>query len=207
MAGPQACNFIKKRLKHRCFPVKFLRTLFSTEQLRWLLFMISNSNNSFQRCFSDISNTHHPMDTSIRRRNSMWKVRGNYINFERQIHVEIMTSIRRGYFDVDSTFKIDEISMSFPRGFFYVVSTSNRRNFCTRCFHSIIFYHFLLWEPILNYSGIMLSRCNFNDIDVITDFGTIRTISFGNIATMQINRITINIIFFKIILTEIIMPI
>ena len=34
----------------------------------------------------------------------------------------------------------------------------------------------------------MLSRCNFNDIDVITDFGTIGTISIGNIATMQINR-------------------
>ena len=34
----------------------------------------------------------------------------------------------------------------------------------------------------------MLSCCNFNDIDVITDFGTIGTISFGNIATMQIIR-------------------
>ena len=34
----------------------------------------------------------------------------------------------------------------------------------------------------------MLSRCNFNDIDVIADFGTIGTISCGNIATMQINR-------------------
>ena len=34
----------------------------------------------------------------------------------------------------------------------------------------------------------MLNHCDFNDIDVITDFGTIRTISFGNIATMQINR-------------------
>ena len=34
----------------------------------------------------------------------------------------------------------------------------------------------------------MLSRCNFNDIDVITDFGNIETICFGNIATMQINR-------------------
>ena len=99
-----------------------------------------------------------------------------------------MTSIRRGNFDVDSTFKIDEISMSSPRGFFYVVSTSNRRNFFSRCFHSIIFLHFLLWEPILNYSGIMMNRCNFNDIDVITDFGTIGTISFGNIATMQTNR-------------------
>ena len=34
----------------------------------------------------------------------------------------------------------------------------------------------------------MLSCCNFNDIDVITDFRTIGTIFFVNIATMQINR-------------------
>ena len=34
----------------------------------------------------------------------------------------------------------------------------------------------------------MLSCCNFNDINVITDFGTIGTISFGSIVTMQINR-------------------
>ena len=47
---------------------------------------------------------------------------------------------------------------------------------------------FLSGLPILNYSGIMLSHCNFNNIDVITDFGNIRTISFRNIATMQINR-------------------
>ena len=134
-------------------------------------------------------NGHIFVDSPLsRRRNYTWKVRGNYIDFERRIPVEIMTSIRRGYFDVDSTFKIDEISMSSPRGFFYVVLTSNRRNFSTRCFHSIIFYHFMLWKPILNYSSIMLSRCNFNDIDAITDFGTIGTISIGNIATMQINR-------------------
>ena len=37
---PQAGNFIKKRLQHRCFPVKlakFLRTPFLKEHLRWLL--------------------------------------------------------------------------------------------------------------------------------------------------------------------------
>ena len=34
----------------------------------------------------------------------------------------------------------------------------------------------------------MLSRCNFNNIDVITDFETIRTISSRDIATMQIDR-------------------
>ena len=123
-----------------------------------------------------------------RRQNSTWIVCGNNIDFERRIHVEIMSSIRRRYFNVDSTFKIDEILMNSSREFFYVVSTLNRRNFCTRCFHSIIFYHFLLWEPILSYSCIMLSRCIFNDIDVITDFGTIGTMSFGNIAAMQINR-------------------
>ena len=75
----------------------------------------------------------------IRRRNSTCKVCGNYIDFERRIHVEIMTWIWRRYFDVNSTFKIDKISMSTPRGFFYVVSTSNQHNFFTRFFHSIIF--------------------------------------------------------------------
>ena len=118
--------------------------------------------------------------------------------------MEVMTSIQHGYFDVDSTFKIDDLSMSSPCEYFYVISTSKRRNFCTCCLHSIIFWHFLLWEPLLNYSGITLSHCNFNDFDVITDFGTMESIYFENIATMQINRNKINYIFFKITLTEVI---
>ena len=61
-----------------------------------------------------------------------------------------MTSILRGNFHVDSTFKIDEILMSFPHGFFNVVSMLNRRKCFTRCFLSINFEHFLLWEPILS---------------------------------------------------------
>ena len=43
--GLKACNYIKKRLQHRCFPVKFpkfLRTPFFTEQLRWLLLSLHN---------------------------------------------------------------------------------------------------------------------------------------------------------------------
>ena len=64
--------------------------------------------------------------------------------------MEIITSIRRGNFNVDSTFKIDEILLRFPHGFFYVVSMSNRGNCFTRCLLSIIFEHFLLWEPILS---------------------------------------------------------
>ena len=48
IADPQACNFIKKRLQHMCFPVKFakfLRAPFFTIHLRWLLCKISNINN------------------------------------------------------------------------------------------------------------------------------------------------------------------
>ena len=44
VADPQTCNFIKKRLQYKCFPVNFLRIPFSTEQLQWLLFKIRNSN-------------------------------------------------------------------------------------------------------------------------------------------------------------------
>ena len=38
--GLKACNFIKKRLQHKCFPeniAKFLRTTFFIEHLWWLL--------------------------------------------------------------------------------------------------------------------------------------------------------------------------
>ena len=72
------------------------------------------------------------MDTSSIRHRFDVEILTFYFN------VEIMTSIRRENFDVDSTFKIGEISIRSPFGFFYVVSTSNRHNFCTCCFHCII---------------------------------------------------------------------
>ena len=58
------------------------------------------------------------MDTSssIRHRFVVEIPRGKFVemtDFERRIHVEIMTSIRRGNFDMDSTFKLDEISIFF----------------------------------------------------------------------------------------------
>ena len=68
----------------------------------------------------------------------MWKHHWDFIGFERRIRVEIMTSIRRGF-----AFKMDEISMSSLNGFFFVVLASNRRNLCTRFFHSVIYQHFL----------------------------------------------------------------
>ena len=45
---------------------------------------------------------------SIRCRNSTWKVRRNYIHFERRIHVETMTSIR-----IDVTVVVDVSIVSF----------------------------------------------------------------------------------------------
>ena len=54
---------------------------------------------------------------SIRRRKSVWKVHQKEIDFERRTHVETMSSIRRGNFDVDSTFKIVEISIVLPVDF------------------------------------------------------------------------------------------
>ena len=128
--------------------------------------------------YSNMPNGHILVDSlSIRRRNPMRKVRRNYVDFERWIQVEIMTSIRRGNFDVDLTFKIEEISMSSPRGFFDIVSTLNQHNFCTRCLHCI----FLTFSALGTYSKLYLvSRCDFNNNDAITDIGTIGTISFGN---------------------------
>ena len=38
--GLKACNFIKKRLQHKCFPMKytnFFNNSFFTEHLRWML--------------------------------------------------------------------------------------------------------------------------------------------------------------------------
>ena len=43
VAGLQACNFIKKRLQHKCFPMnilKFLRAAIFIEDLRWLVLEI-----------------------------------------------------------------------------------------------------------------------------------------------------------------------
>ena len=58
VAGLKACNFIKKRLQHRCFPVrfeKFLRTPFFTENLWWLLLITNwslriSKDSTHRRC-------------------------------------------------------------------------------------------------------------------------------------------------------------
>ena len=55
IASLRAENFIKKRLQHSCFPVKFakfLRTPFSTEYFRWVLLKSEAAN---RRCSIKIS--------------------------------------------------------------------------------------------------------------------------------------------------------
>ena len=52
----KACNFVKKRLRHRCFPLKFakfLRALFFTEHLRWfLLFSLKQTSKNEKSIFT-----------------------------------------------------------------------------------------------------------------------------------------------------------
>ena len=64
--------------------------------------------------------------TSIWRRNdiekSTWRTHRYFVDFESRIHVEIPTPNRCYNFHVDSPFKIDVISINFPRG----ISKSNR---------------------------------------------------------------------------------
>ena len=57
VSGSLACNFVKKETPTQAFSCKIVRTLSSTEQLRWPRFKRNNSNKSVQRCFSDITYT------------------------------------------------------------------------------------------------------------------------------------------------------
>ena len=53
----QACNFIKKRLQHRCFPMKFTtflhnNTLFYRTPLLWWLLLAVNSVNQWKHVYA-----------------------------------------------------------------------------------------------------------------------------------------------------------
>ena len=74
-------------------------------------------------CELEPPNGHIFIDSpSIPRRNSSWKIRRYFIDFERRIHVEIMTSIRRG-FDFQNRSNIDEFSTWIFRCLSVVKST------------------------------------------------------------------------------------
>ena len=104
---------------------------------------------------------------------STWKTHRYFVNFESRIHIKISSSNRCHNFHMDSPFKIDVISMNFPRG----ISTSNRcridedvsiGNFVHH-FRLLIFLlrHFRTWcyeiDKNRNYStNLTTIKCGFN---------------------------------------------
>ena len=83
---------------------------------------------------------------SIRRWNSTWKVHGNYIDFKRRIHADIMTSIQRG-FDFQNWRNIDEFSTWNFLCRFDVKST--------KLLYSLFpFYYFLTFSALGAYSKL-----------------------------------------------------
>ena len=64
----KACNFIKKRLQPRCFPVKFakfLRTPFFTEHLRWMLLFLKLFSLAGPKKFFCLPNFDHSCKNQI----------------------------------------------------------------------------------------------------------------------------------------------
>ena len=119
-----------------------------------------------------------PVDTSssIRYRFDVAIICGKFIEISSFLKSKSMWKLWH-WFDLDSAFKIGKISMTSLHGFFYVVSTSNWRNFCTS-------YDFLTCSALGTYSKqIWVGLMYFQLYDVITDIGTIGNISFGNFET------------------------
>ena len=64
VAGLRPATLLKKRLWHRCFPVnsvKFLRTPFSTEHLRWLPLYLSNNKKKPPEVFNEKHKNRHKL--------------------------------------------------------------------------------------------------------------------------------------------------
>ena len=175
--APYSCFLFKKWLQQGRFPGG----------------IISNKKSMTDSYFgSNLQHNGHIFIDSpmIRRQNSTGnvRVRGNYSDLKGESTWKLW---HRFNVQISKWFRLSKSTkyrMSSPHEFFYFVSTWNWCNFSTRCFHSIISEHFQLWEPIPCYSDIELSPCNFSDINVITDIGTIVATSFRNFAATQINR-------------------
>ena len=135
--------FIKKWLQHNYFPVKDLKTPCSTERLWWLLFKISSSNKSVQRCFSDISyakpisdNQQLPQWQTNLKMHSLTKNLFWYKNYDMKTKYEklryLVKSSRIYFF-------LAHISISF---FFFLIRTflalSNDHSFSCLTFHAPI---------------------------------------------------------------------
>ena len=103
---------------------------------------------------------------SIWRRNdiekSTWRTHRYFVDFEIRIHVEISTSNRCHNFHVDSPFKIDVISTSFPRR----ILTSNRWWIDEDVSIGLVLY----WVLNKAFSNITLNLLNMGIMTIIGIF-------------------------------------
>ena len=70
---PSDLQLYYKETLTQVFSCKILRTPFSAEQLRWLLFKVRSSNKSVQRCFTNISFAQHLVPCSSHSDKLIWK--------------------------------------------------------------------------------------------------------------------------------------
>ena len=96
VASLQACNFIKKRLQHRCFPLKFakfLRTPFFAEYLWWLLLNILHSGKKSHWVLLNNQNnhlrSHSRLSFSKKKRIEIHEIQTyiDYINFSKYYEI------------------------------------------------------------------------------------------------------------------------
>ena len=130
-----------------------------------------------------MNNFYNPMDTSssIRHQFDIEILRGKFVKITSILKDESTCKLWHR-FDVEvSTWIPLSKSMKYHWVFLVDFSMSFRRRIevTSLLVDSILSFSniFCPREPILGYSGIVLSRSNFNNIDVITDIGTIGTIS------------------------------
>ena len=119
------CNFIKKRLQQRCFPVKFAIFLikpFFTEYFRWLLLRLSgrpmpSKHSSWWRCLEDVLKA--PFVFVFR-----WRLQDVFkTSWSRRIHSPYSYVFRRHLQDVFKTFWSRPMYSSWS----YVFKTCSRR--------------------------------------------------------------------------------
>ena len=89
LIGLQASNFIKNRLQHRCFRLKFgkfLRTPFFTKHIQWHLLQVKSFALRHPRCSRDATNIGNFLSCISRPEYSMPSDRVTYIKYQVPIY-------------------------------------------------------------------------------------------------------------------------
>ena len=124
------------------------------------------------------SSIHHRFDVEI--------PRGKFFKISSILKGEFTWKLRpRFYMDISTRIQLSKLAK-----YRWVLHVDCSRSWRQIDVYSLFpFYHFLTFSALGTYSKLSwyrAARFNFNDIDVITDIGTIGTVSFGNFATTQI---------------------